>query len=86
MRLQNKEAQHLTRIFLENILHGKEIVLRLAHLLFMDCDEAVMQPVARKAVVIAAAALGLRDFILMMREDQITAAAVEVKGLAQVLQ
>ena len=52
----------------------------------MDCDEAVMQPVARKAVVIAAAALGLRDFILMMREDQITAAAVEVKGLAQVLQ
>ena len=85
MRLHDKEAYDLSRVFFENVLDGEEVVLRLRHLLIMDRDEAIVQPVASEAVVVACACLRLRDLVLVMREDEIAAAAVEVERLAQIL-
>ena len=51
----------------------------------MDRDEAIVQPVASEAVVVARACLRLCDLVLVMREDEIAAAAVEVERLSQIL-
>ena len=51
----------------------------------MDRDEAIVQPVASEAVVVARACLRLCDLVLVMREDEIAATAVEVERLAQIL-
>ena len=85
MRLHDEEAHDLSRVFLQNVLDGEEVVFRLRHLLVMDRDEAVVQPVASEAMVVARACLRLCDLVLVMREDEIAAAAVEVERLAQIL-
>ena len=85
VRLHDEKAHDLPRVFLQNVLDGEEVVFRLRHLLVMDRDEAVVQPVASEAVVVARACLRLCDLVLVMREDEIAAAAVEVERLAQIL-
>ena len=86
MCLQNKETDDLTRIFGKNVLYRKEIILGLAHLLIMDRNKAVMQPIPRKTAVTADAGLRLGNLVLMMREDQVASAAMEVEGFPQVFQ
>ena len=86
MRLQNEEPHDLPRILFENVRHRKEIIQRLAHLLVVDGDKAVVHPIPGEAVRTAAIRLRLGNLVLMVREDQVAAAAVEVKGLAKVLQ
>ena len=53
----------------------------LGHLLIVHIDEAVVHPVAGKGAAVGA--LALRDLVLVVREDQILTAAVQVDGLAQ---
>ena len=86
MRLQNEKPHDLPRIFFENIRHRKEVVQRLAHLLVVDRDKAVVHPIPGEAVRTAAIRLRLGNLVLMVREDQVAAAAMEIKGFAQILQ
>ena len=85
MGLEDEEADHLARIFLQNVLDREEVILRLRHFLVVDGDKAIVEPIARKFHVSVDAWIRLCDLILMMREDQITAAAVEVKRLTEIL-
>ena len=48
MGRQNKEPDHLGIIAFQNIANRKKIAERLAHLLLVDIDKAVMQPVFDK--------------------------------------
>jgi len=43
----------------------------------MDRDEAIMQPVASEAVIVARTCLRLRDLVLVMRKYEIATAAAE---------
>src|SRR5690606_9329182 len=60
----------------------QRVAQRLAHLLGADLDEAVVHPVAGETV---ARGLGLRDLVLVVREDQVDAAAVDVERRPQIL-
>ena len=80
---QQEVAQHLAVVFLQDVAHGEEVVERLAHLLVVDRDEPVVHPVVGE--LLAGQAFGLRDLVLVMRELQVFAAAVQVDGLAQEL-
>ena len=86
MCLQDEEADHLTRILLEDILDREEVILGLGHLLIVDRNETIVQPVLGKAVIVTDAGLRLSNLILMMREDQITSATVEIKFLTKILE
>ena len=54
----------------------------LGHLLVVHIDKAVVHPVPGEGAAVGALALG--DLVLVVGEDQVLAAAVEVDGLAQV--
>src|SRR5207302_10373030 len=76
---------HLTRCLGERTADGDEIALGFGHLGAADGQHAVMHPVAGK-ILRAAAVMGadaLRDLVLVVREDQVEAAAMDVEGLSQ---
>ena len=78
MRLQHVEAHDLARPVVQHLPDRDEIPERLRHLLALDLQEAVVQPVVghrRRAV--GAARLG--DLVLVVREDEVDAAAVDVE-------
>ena len=64
-----------------DVADGEEIAEALAHLAVVDVDIAVVHPVMREGD--AAAALALGDLVLVMREDEILPAAVDVDRLAE---
>ena len=82
MRREQEHAHGLQIVFGCNIAHGEEIARRLGHFLIVHIDVTVVHPVPGKGL--AGRALGLRNFVLMVGEDQIHAAAVNIKGLAQI--
>ena len=82
--LEDEEADDLAREFLKDVLDRKEVVLRLRHLLVVDRNKAVVQPIARKFLIAVNARLRLRNLILVVREDEVVAAAVEVEGITEV--
>src|SRR3546814_19428275 len=55
---------------------------RLRHLLAVDVEKAVVQPVARENLA-AMRAGRLRDLVLVVRKDQVVTAAVNIDGLAK---
>ena len=68
----------------QQLMDGDEVAERLAHLLAFHLQEAVVHPYVghhRRAVRTAA----LRDLVLVMREDEVDAAAVDVEHGAEVL-
>ena len=73
----------LVAVLFRHLADGEEVAQRLAHLLVVHIDVAVVHPVAR--VGLAGAALGLGNLIFVVGEDQVLSAAVDVDGLAQVL-
>src|SRR4029078_11800650 len=87
LRAQHVEAKRLAgpRITLpafQQFMHGDEVAGRLRHLLSLDLEKAVTHPdlrYDRRAV----GGPRLRDLVLMMREDEIDAAAMDVEGLAE---
>ena len=89
MRHQHGQPQHLARPFpsaeligLQQLVDGDEVALALRHLAALDLQEAVVHPVVghgRRAV--AAARLG--DLVLVVREDQVEPAAMNVEAVRQ---
>ena len=84
MGRQQRQPQRLTLVTLrQQILDRHDIAERLRHLLRAHVDEAVVDPVAREwGAGVGAAALG--EFVLVMGEDEVLAAAVDVDCFAQV--
>ena len=83
MRLQHKETQHIGGRGFQNVAQQQEVAQRFAHLLVVDLQHAAVHPVIGEGA--AACGLGLGALVLMMREYQIGAAAVDVEGQTQVL-
>ena len=50
----------------------------------MDCDKSVMHPIMREAVLASAERLGLRNLILMMRENQVASAAMKIECASEI--
>ena len=65
-----------------NIADGEKIAQRLGHFLFVDIHESVVDPVFDRRFPRRTAGLG--DFIFVMREDQVFAAAMNVEGFAEI--
>src|ERR1041385_1308212 len=81
MRAQQEEAHYLGVEVLEHVAYDEEVAERLRHLLVVDTEEAVVHPVIHEAL--AGRALGLRDLVLVVRELEVHAAAVDVEVLAE---
>ena len=79
-----EEAQGIGAIVFQDVLDQEEVVQGLAHLFRIDGDEAVVKPVFDHGFL-AGEGFGLGDFVFMVREDEVAAAAVEVEGIAKVL-
>ena len=73
--LRGHEARHLT--------DAEHVTERLRHLLFVEAHEAVVEEEANEGL--ATRALGLRDLVFVVREDQVLAAGMDVEGLAEEL-
>ena len=82
MRGEEREPRRLARGRGEHVADGDEVAGRLRHLLAIDGDEAVMQPVAGERLA-AMRRDALRDFVLVVRKDEVEAAAMDVEGLAE---
>ena len=78
-----EEAQGIGAVVFQDVLDEEEVVQRLTHLFRIDRDEAVVEPVFDHRLL-AREGFGLGDFIFMMRENEVAAAAVEVEGVAEV--
>ena len=79
---ENEEPQHLGIVGLQDVANGEKVAQGFAHLLLVDVDEAIVQPVF--GVGLAGRPLALGDFVFVMGEYEILAAAVDVEGLPQV--
>ena len=77
------EADHLRLDLLRHVLDQEEVLLRFRHLGAAQEHEPVLDPVAREGL--SGRRLGLRDLVLVMREDQVLPPSVEIEGLAEVL-
>jgi len=83
MRGQQHEPDRLARHApVQQVAHGQEIAEALRHLLAFDQQHPVVHPDVRKRRVRMGAGR-LRDFVLVMREHQIAAAAVDVETFPQ---
>ena len=69
---------------MQQVVNGDEIAEAFRHLLAFDLQKTVVHPDIGHDVM-AKGAAGLGDFILVMREDEVDAAAVNVKDLAEML-
>ena len=90
VRLEDEEADGHRRISLreqfvatvEEFVERNEVAQRLAHLLSVDGDHVVVHPIMYH--VVALRGYGLGNLALVMREDQIHAAAMYIEMAAQV--
>ena len=85
VRREHPQAKPIAAGFLQAIADGDEVAERLAHLLFAHFHPRVMEPVADEGDG-AGVGLGLGDLVLVVREDEVLSAAVDVNALAEVLQ
>jgi hypothetical protein len=69
-------------ILVKNLLQGEEVAKGLRHLLAVHAEHARVHPHVRKRA--APRAHGLRGLVLVVREDQVLAATVDVDGRTQV--
>ena len=85
VRGEHDETDHLSRhTLVQQIPHGKEVAQRLGHLLSLDLQHLVVHPDLREvALRMRAARLG--DLVLVVREHQVVAAAVDVETRAEQL-
>ena len=80
---ENEKPQHHRPEMSQDVLDQEKIPQRFTHFLRVNCDKTVVNPVADERRT-TGERLRLSHFILMMRENQITAAAVEIKAATQV--
>jgi len=78
MGLQQQQAHGLARRGGEHIADGEEIAEAFGHLLPVHAEHAVVQPDTGEMAARKGAA-ALRDLVLMMREEEIRAAAMDVE-------
>src|SRR5689334_22633738 len=82
MGLQQREADRFAWPLLAQVVDGDEVAERFRHLLAFHLEEPVVHPGARHEWRMEGAAR-LRNLVLVMRKNEIDAAAVDVEGLAQ---
>lgn len=87
---QHRQPKHLARPFaaaeffrVKKLVDGDEIALGLRHLAAFDLQEAVVHPDIRHHLG-AVGATRLGDLVLVMRENQVDAAAVDVEDVAEI--
>ena len=83
MRAQQQQPHRLAGRARQHVAHGEEIAEAFRHLLAVHQQHAVVQPDAGEAAAGEGAA-ALRQLVLVVRKDQVAAAAVDVEGLAQI--
>ena len=83
MRFQHVQAQHLARPIRQQVADGDEVAERLRHLGVFELHEFIVQPVIRHRAR-AMHATRLREFVLVVRKDQVDAAAVNVEDIAEI--
>src|SRR3954466_3933946 len=76
-------AQDYRIVVLQNLSYGKKVTQRLGHLLLIDVQEAIVEPIICKRP--AHCTFGLCDFVLVMREYEVASAAVNVERLRKIL-
>ena len=87
MRRQKKVPEHFARdilvvtIVLKDFPNGKKVSQGLGHLLLIDLHKAIMDPIPGE--FLTGCGGGLRNFIFMMRKDEIRPAPMDIKRLAQ---
>ena len=78
---------HITNDFIAvlfcNFPNREEIAQRLGHFLVVNIDIAVVHPVMRECL--ACSSFTLCNFILVMRENQVLTAAVQIERIAQIV-
>jgi len=84
VRAKDKEPDSVGAILAQGISDGDEVAQRLAHFLAAKLKQSVVQPVADKGFD-SRKTFRLGDFVLMVGEDEVLTAAVDVNGLSQVL-
>ena len=82
MAHEHEHADAVVAVDGGGLAHGEEVAERLAHLLVVDVDKAVVQPVVDELAAVGG--LGLGDLVLVVREGEVAAAAVDVDRLAEV--
>src|SRR4029078_414144 len=80
---EEQQAQRLEVMGLRDLADGDDVAERLRHLLPAQREQAGVHPVARE-VADAERALGRVDLVLVVREYQVGAAAVDVERLAEI--
>src|SRR5262249_8206397 len=78
--LEHRHAHRARAVGVDGVVQRREVAERLRHLLGSDHDHAVVDPVPGEAV---AGTLGLGALVLVVGEDQVVAAAVDVEALPQ---
>ena len=78
MRLQHEQPKGAGLAVLEHVGEGPEVAERLRHLVPLDVHHAVVHPIVRE--LLCPRALGLRDLVLVVREDEVGPAAVDVEA------
>ena len=80
---KNKVTHLFRPVTLQYFPDGKEVAQRLGHLLFIHFDETVVHPEIDKRFT--GRGFGLGNFILMMRERQIHATAMNVEVVTEAM-
>ena len=83
MRLQHEHTEHRRIGGLQDIAQQQEVTERFAHLLGIDLEHATMHPVVRERGV--ERRFRLRALVLVVRETQVRAAAMDVEGQMKIL-
>src|SRR5256886_8517655 len=81
-RVHEEEQDRLAPPFLDGLAKGDDVAERLRHLLAGQLEEPVVHPHARE---LAASAARLRELVLVVREDQVDPAAVDLEDRTEKL-
>ncbi len=81
--VEQEEPDHLGRELLQHVPHGEEVAVGLGHLLVAQVEQPVVEPEVHE--LLAGGAHGLGALVLVVGEQQVLAAAVELEVVAQVL-
>ncbi len=78
---QEEDPKDLRVIALQDFLDGEDVAQRLGHLLRVDVDKAVVNPVVDEGFPCSRLRLG--DLVLVVGKDEVLPSAVDVEGLPQ---
>ena len=80
---KHEETKNLKIILFTDVSDSKEIAGRFGHLFIINIQKCVVHPVFCKRLVIGS--LRLSDLVLMVREDQILAACMDIDLISKIL-